>query len=624
MKISIIRCIIMLLLILVIQTRADAADWTYMVYIGGDNNLSQAGIADVEEMKAATSNSSVNCIVQIECSPNHSFSLPSYMQSGYSTYRLKIADGRVTPISTIGNADMGSPDTLTSFIQWAASSYPAERYALTIWDHGDGWKSRQKEDNGSILMKGAVQDETSGTFMSLEQLGDAVRQSGVYLDLIDFDACLMAMYEVAYEFSGLADYMVFSEEVEPGDGNPYTDILNALYANPSMDGAMLSKNIVKSFVDSYKNTRNSVTKSALALDQIDKLHERINQLSSLLRENISTHVPSYANARSASQYYFSKGNIDLVDLLENLGQLEGEIGTYAAETADFIEKNVVISNSFYSSTYMEGGMISAPNVDNSHGLAIFFPTESILVGNELLDYQSISCNNSGESPWSDFVAEFIRASGGNPDITQQTMSGGFAYAALWMDDWGLFGDADIDIYVIEPDFTIGSCWIGASTSNGYYSPDSAVSGNSYEMYATKENIMPGTYMYLVNYYDNGYWDDYANVFLFYMDPSNGVLFWDYLYDSITGSAMKYMHLGRPAPDYWGDREILRLLNGFYSDWWIPAVTMRAFSPLSFEEKKEILLNIKSIYDQRRGKNNSQNLLNLYEAFKEKEQSGTIE
>ena len=61
--------------------------------------------------------------------------------------------------------------------------------------------------------------------MSLPDLAGAVRTAGVHLDVINFDACLMAMYEVAYEFLGLTDYMVFSEEVEPGDGDPYDTIL---------------------------------------------------------------------------------------------------------------------------------------------------------------------------------------------------------------------------------------------------------------------------------------------------------------------------------------------------------------------------------------------------------------
>ncbi|MBF0200588.1 MAG: hypothetical protein HQK66_04620, partial [Desulfamplus sp.] len=225
---------------------------------------------------------------------------------------------------------------------------------------------------------------------------------------------------------------------------------------------------------------------------------------------------------------------------------------------------------------------------------------------------------SGIAPWSEFIFDFIRASGGNPDAGSNTMNGGFAFAALWLDNLGAFSDADVDIYVVEPDGTIGSCWMGSSTPNGYYSPDSALSGDSYEMYATKDQIDSGTYMYIVNYYDDGYWDNFAYVYLFYMDPAYGVHFWDYLYDATTGSPFKKMHRYNPAPEYWSDYVIFMLLQGYYSDWWIPMVSQRALSGMSFAKQKETLLKIKSISNQRRGKHGSRNMLNLYDAYIQKQ------
>ena len=592
-----------------IVTYVQSAEWTYMVYIGGDNNLSQAGIADIEEMKNATSNANVNCVVQVECSPNYSFALPNYMQAGYITYRLFIANGTVTPLSNIGNVDMGNPDTLKDFIQWAAKTYPASKYALTIWDHGDGWKKGHR--NIKTIGKGAVQDETSGSFMSLTQLGNAVRQSNVYFNLIDFDACLMAMYEVAYEFVGLANYMVFAEEVEPGNGNPYTPILNKLYSDPFMDGNLLSKIITSDFVNSYRGTRNSVTKSSVDLSQFAELYNKINQLSSLMISSIAIDIPAYANARSGTQQYFSKSNIDLVHFLDRLSVVGGTIGDKATEIANFIKQNVVISNDFYSSSATEGGTISAPNVDNSNGLAIFFPTLELLHENELSAYDKLSSNNSStQSSWSQFLTEFITASGGNPqEGGGEYVDGGFAFAALWLDDYGNFSDADVDLFVMEPDNTIGACWIGSSTSNGYFSPDSFSSGNSYEMYGAKDKIMPGTYLYILNYNSNGYINYSANVYLFFMDPLQGINTW-----TAVPSLSKNMNLFNPAPPIWTEYDVALILQGYYSDWWIPATTQRALSPLSFEEKKNILLKVKAMSYKRRGNNNTINLLNLYETF----------
>jgi len=211
-----------------------SADWTYMVYMGADNNLSTAGLFDLNEMETAGSGEKVNIVLQAEFSSFYTdFSAIGHDGYGGETLRFLVKnDGNPDNVNlnagkSIGNVDMGSPAALTNFIKWAAASYPAKHYALVIWDHGAGWKK-------SALFKGAVQDETSDSFMSLPMLAGAVRSAGVPLDVINFDACLMAMYEVAFEFSGLTDYMVFSEEVEPGEGDPYDTILSALKNRPGL------------------------------------------------------------------------------------------------------------------------------------------------------------------------------------------------------------------------------------------------------------------------------------------------------------------------------------------------------------------------------------------------------
>ena len=177
--------------------------WTYMVYLGADNNLSTAGIGDIEEMGQVGSSSQMAIVVQAEFSPYYTQGVPNT-----NTYRLLVQSGgavdNLNAATDIGDVDMGSRAALTDFIKWATSTYPAQHYALVLWDHGAGWKDRAKGANSS-LFRGAIQDETSGSFMSLSDLAGAVRDAGVHIDLINFDACLMAMYEVAYEFDGLAD-----------------------------------------------------------------------------------------------------------------------------------------------------------------------------------------------------------------------------------------------------------------------------------------------------------------------------------------------------------------------------------------------------------------------------------
>ncbi|MFH1090203.1 MAG: clostripain-related cysteine peptidase, partial [Pseudomonadota bacterium] len=202
------------------QKVSTTKKWTYLVYMGADNNLALAGLVDLAEMELVGTNADVNIVVQAEFSTTYAnLSGLGYTYNGDTLRFLVQRDGDPGRLNleagiSIGNVDMGHPDTLRDFIIWAVTNYPADHYALVVWDHGAGWKTNYLGLRG--LLKGAVQDATSGSFMSLPDLALAADQAqaetGRKLDLINFDACLMAMYEVAYEFKGRCDYLVFSEE----------------------------------------------------------------------------------------------------------------------------------------------------------------------------------------------------------------------------------------------------------------------------------------------------------------------------------------------------------------------------------------------------------------------------
>ncbi|HEX5276810.1 MAG TPA: clostripain-related cysteine peptidase, partial [Fluviicoccus sp.] len=225
---------------------AAMADWTYMVYIAGDNNLSSAAIDDINEMEQAGSSDRVNIVVQAEFSDRHTPYVPGISKStardgiGISIPGVSVSPtfrGRITKdndttwinsdlFSLGANLDMGKPQTLTDFIVWSKQQYPARNYALVLWSHGDGWKVRRS--TGGVVNRGALADDSSGSFMALPDIAGAIRNAGVNLHILNFDACLMGMYEVAHTFVGLSEYLVASEEVEPGDGDDYQSVLTVL------------------------------------------------------------------------------------------------------------------------------------------------------------------------------------------------------------------------------------------------------------------------------------------------------------------------------------------------------------------------------------------------------------
>ena len=43
-------------------------------------------------------------------------------------------------VEDLGEVNMGDGKALGDFITWGIQQYPAKRYMLVIWDHGQGWR----------------------------------------------------------------------------------------------------------------------------------------------------------------------------------------------------------------------------------------------------------------------------------------------------------------------------------------------------------------------------------------------------------------------------------------------------------------------------------------------------
>ena len=127
-------------------------DWTFLVYMAGDNNLEQFGLLDLAEMKAIGSTADVNIVAQFD-----------RMTDGVTRrYHLRhdtpLDEDQVGP--ELGETNSGDPRELARFLAWAVEAYPAERYALVVWNHGTGWK---EDDLYASLRLGTGASQRLGT-----------------------------------------------------------------------------------------------------------------------------------------------------------------------------------------------------------------------------------------------------------------------------------------------------------------------------------------------------------------------------------------------------------------------------------------------------------------------------
>ncbi|MGE5572038.1 MAG: clostripain-related cysteine peptidase [Bacteroidota bacterium] len=277
--------------------------WTVMVYICADNDLDSYALADINEMERPGSNDDVNILVQIDRrgSADGGLADPVNWKGARRYYVRPDSDTAVisSPVvywfgandGTDNEIDMGNPNELRSFVQWAATYYPAQHYMLVLWNHGDGWTIWRPER----LTTRAICVDDTGTQLDVDQIRVAL-EGLPHLDIIGMDACLMQMIEVAYEFRNLAEIMVGSEESEPGTGWDYEKGLERLCASPDRSAWDVAKDIVDSYWQCHGD---SFTQSAFRLDYADDLAVSIRDLKDTLMAYLSVSGPEADAIRQA-------------------------------------------------------------------------------------------------------------------------------------------------------------------------------------------------------------------------------------------------------------------------------------------------------------------------------------
>ncbi len=326
---------------------------TLMVYLCGTDLESKSGMAskDLKEMAAASLSDRVNVIVMTGgCSGWKTAGISNTVNQIY-----KVEDGRLRQLSAdAGKGAMTDPATLTSFITYCKNNYPADRYELILWDHGGG-------TNGGY---GYDQLNTSKGAMGIGSINTALSNAGVKFDFVGFDACLMATAENALMLTRHADYLIASEETEPGIGWYYTRWLSELSNNTSMPTVQLGKLIIDDYTDTCAK-QCSGQKTTLSLVDLAELQETVPQslkdFASKTTEMIkSDEYKAVSDARSSTREFAVSSKRDLVDLVHLAKNMNTAEGGALADT--------ILSAVKYNRASSE--------MTNSYGLSIYFPYNS--------------------------------------------------------------------------------------------------------------------------------------------------------------------------------------------------------------------------------------------------------
>ena len=323
---------------------------TIMVYMCGTDLESRSGMgtSDLQEMLNADISDKVSLLVYTGgCKGWRNSVVSSSVNQIY-----QIRGGKMTClVENAGNAPMTDPNNLASFIQWCDQNFPADRNQLIFWDHG----------GGSLSGYGYDEKYASSGSMDLAEIDQALKKGGVTFDFIGFDACLMATLETALTVGQYGDYLIASEETEPGVGWYYTDWLTKLSANTSMPTIEIGKNIVDDFVDvcAQKCRGQSTTLSVVDLAELEHtVPQQFKEFSASTVELIEDKdYQTVSSARSGSREFATSSKIDQVDLVHlaaNMGTDEGKALCDA-----------LLGAVKYNRT--------SSNMTNAYGLSIYFP-----------------------------------------------------------------------------------------------------------------------------------------------------------------------------------------------------------------------------------------------------------
>lgn len=408
--------------------------WVFMVYMAGDNNLEKFGMQDLKEMKKVGSSPEVAVVAQFD-------RMSDQVTRRYALHKEgNLASDIVTELPELNTGD---PANLVDFFKWAWDTYPAERTALILWNHGSGWKDddiyqavqRSGENiqptyvrgvsasrrNRTLFRKSLEQllveasqrailfDDTSADFLDNRELSQAlltvVQYSGRPLDLIGFDACLMNMLEIGYQIKDTCQVMVGSQDVEPGEGWPYSAVLSQLNQEPDMMPDTLGKHIVSEYDAYYRKTFPAVpvTQSAIHLPSVTRLGRAVHKLGGCLTAALDERIVlgTVFIALRSSQSFRDRDYLDLLSFCEQL------VESFSGKVDEAQVEIVLAAQAVLDLFSEKPGPILAEahqgeNVKSAHGISIYLPVRSLSPLYDLLSFAS-------DGKWPDFLAALVNS-----------------------------------------------------------------------------------------------------------------------------------------------------------------------------------------------------------------------
>ena len=243
-------------------------DWTILVYMAADNDLTPYAFWDLYEMEAGfesqnelgASSAKADLVVQLDIEGKNGLRR-LHMQQTPEVYNPKLGvaefkartvkDVRSPVVEMVEENDAGSEAVrFERFLRWGVEKYPSRHVMVVVWGHGEGWapatpnapvSSRFVSASEATLgLKESVRFGGIGfnfrrnSKLDIPDIHRAMlrvatlARDGKPFDIYASNACLMQMTEVATEMADAADFIVGSTQVMNYLGIPYRRLMREL------------------------------------------------------------------------------------------------------------------------------------------------------------------------------------------------------------------------------------------------------------------------------------------------------------------------------------------------------------------------------------------------------------
>ncbi len=435
-------------LVLSIQSPAPSEpaikDWTVMVYLAGDNNLSEhmafslEGLAKFGTSMSDEQRSKMNVLAYFDgASPTAPTMYFDYTDTG---------PDRLPFYQPVSGENSASAKAVLDFIGWCTAEHAengrsrkARNYALIFSGHSLGF-------HGNTFLRDDSADEhfTLSDFRKVLEtanehyLDDA---EGGRIAILGFDTCLMSMLEVGYELKNVARTLVASQGSLPNTGWGYANMLSdfAVAISSSRDQThteqvqIAAGSLVRSFTNYHKSLAvggRSIDISAWNLDRVGTLAEKVSELGSKLRQALLPDTLLGAGERLHgvrnelrkvllqshydTQTYMENQCIDVKDFCQRLAEecslSEGEPSTVLRDIASVCDSvseavdDCVIKCGFSGDAYQF-----------SNGISAYFPWSSYAFASTDSRYRSLrfvsdedgSQRGGVGAQWYKFLIEYV-------------------------------------------------------------------------------------------------------------------------------------------------------------------------------------------------------------------------